>query len=130
MYYSFRYKKNSIAPGLSGYRKSLGEYVVFRQGKSTCSVTDPRANFSASRFTLPKGSSIVPEIQLSNHVDIESLRERLRKLTDAELLRFGKDNRYMCGPYENMGKPPLEAFVIQLREARAEWRRRHPKDAR
>ena len=92
--------------------------------------TDPRANFSASRFTLPKGSSIVPEIQLSNHVDIESLHERLRKMTDAELLRFGKDNRYMCSPYANMGKPPLEAFVIQLREARAEWRRRHPKDAR
>jgi len=35
-------------------------------------------------------------------------------VTDAELLRFGKDNRYMCSPYANMGKPPLEAFVIQL----------------
>ena len=35
-------------------------------------------------------------------------------MTDAELLRFGKDNRYMCSPYANMGKPPLEAFVIQL----------------
>ena len=44
-----------------------------------------------------------------------------------ELLRFGKDNRYMCSPYANMCKPPLEAFVIQLREARAEWRRRYPK---
>jgi len=52
---------------------------------------------------------------------------RLRKMTDAELLRFGKDNRYMCSPYANLGKPPLEAFVIQQREARAEWRRRHPK---
>jgi hypothetical protein len=45
-------------------------------------------------------------------------------MTDAELLRFGKDNRYMCSPYANLGKPPLEAFMIQLREARAEWRRR------
>jgi hypothetical protein len=51
-------------------------------------------------------------------------------MTDAQLLCFGKDNRYMCSPYANLGKPPLEAFVIQLREARAEWRRRHPKDAR
>jgi len=42
-------------------------------------------------------------------------------MTDAELLRFGQDNRYMCSPYANLGKPPLEAFVIQLREARAEW---------
>jgi hypothetical protein len=48
-------------------------------------------------------------------------------MTDAELLRFGKDNRYMCSPCANLGTPPLEAFVTQLREARAEWRRRHPK---
>jgi hypothetical protein len=88
---------------------------------------EQRANFSPSRFTLPKGSSLVPEIQVSDHVDVEALRERLRKMTDAELLRFGKDNRYMCSPYANLGKPPLEAFVIQLREARAEWRRRRPK---
>ena len=69
----------------------------------------------------------MPEIQLSDHVDVEALRQRLRKMTDAELLRFGKDNRYMCSPYANLGKPPLEPFVVQLREARAEWRRRHPK---
>jgi len=58
----------------------------------------------------------VPEIQVADHVDIETLRKRLRKMTDAELLRFGKDNRYMRSPYANMGKPPLQAFVIQLRE--------------
>jgi len=69
----------------------------------------------------------VSEIQVSDYVDVEDLRERLPKMTDAELLRFGKDNRYMCSPYANLGKPPLDAFVIQLREARAEWRRRHPK---
>ena len=48
-------------------------------------------------------------------------------MTDAKLLRFGRGNRYMCSPYANLGKSPLEPFVIQLREARAEWRRRHPK---
>jgi hypothetical protein len=69
----------------------------------------------------------VSEIQVSDQIDIEGLRERLRKMTDAELLRFGKDNRYMCSPYANLGKPPLEAFLIQLHEARSEWRRRHPK---
>ena len=67
------------------------------------------------------------EIQVSDSIDVETLRARLRKMTDAELLRFGKDNCYMCSPYANLGKPPLEAFVIQLCETRAEWRRRHPK---
>ena len=52
---------------------------------------------------------------------------RLSKMTDAELLRFGKDNRYMCSACANLGNAPLEAFVVQLLEARAEWRRRHPK---
>jgi hypothetical protein len=48
-------------------------------------------------------------------------------MTDSELVRFGKDNRYMSSPHANMGKPPLDAFVIQLREASVKWRRRHPK---
>jgi hypothetical protein len=61
----------------------------------------------------------VSEIQVSDQIDIEGLRERLRKMTDAELLRFGKDNRYMCSPYANLGKPPLEAFVIQLRRSQS-----------
>ena len=68
----------------------------------------------------------MPELYVSDHVDIQDLRARIRKMTDAEVLRFGKDNRYMCSPYVNQGKPPLEAFLIQLHEARAEWRRRHP----
>jgi len=55
----------------------------------------------------------------SDCIDIEAFRVRLRRMTDTELLLFGKDNRYMCSPYANVGKPPLEAFVIQLREARA-----------
>jgi hypothetical protein len=57
--------------------------------------------------------------------DIEKLRERLRKMTDEELREFGKAARYMVSPTANMGKPPLPAFVLQLEEARAEWRRRH-----
>jgi len=56
--------------------------------------------------------------------DLESLRARLRKMSDAELLQFGRDARYMCSPKANMGKPPLEAFVVQLQEARVEWKRR------
>jgi hypothetical protein len=56
-------------------------------------------------------------------IAVEEFRARLRKMTDAELLRFGKAARYMCSPAANFGKP-REAFVIQLRECRAEWKRR------
>ena len=56
--------------------------------------------------------------------DIEKLRERLRKMTDKELREFGEAAKYMVSPRANMGKPPLPAFVLQLEEARAEWRRR------
>jgi hypothetical protein len=39
---------------------------------------------------------------------------------------FGKAAR--VSPRANMGKPPLPAFVLQLEEARAEWRRRYPSE--
>jgi hypothetical protein len=47
-------------------------------------------------------------------------------MSDEELREFGKAARYMVSPGANMGKPPLPAFVLQLQEARAEWRKRHP----
>jgi hypothetical protein len=45
-------------------------------------------------------------------------------MSDKELRQFGKAARYMISPRANMGKPPLPTFVLQLEEARAEWRRR------
>jgi len=57
-------------------------------------------------------------------VDLEQLRTRLERMTNAELLRFGKAARYMCTPQANIGKPPRPEFVIQLHEARKEWKRR------
>ena len=60
--------------------------------------------------------------------DIEKLRERLRKMTDAQLLEFGRADPQLCSPKANFGKPPREVFVIQLKEARAEWRRIIRKD--
>jgi hypothetical protein len=57
-------------------------------------------------------------------IDLDELRARLRKMTDAELIAFGKAARRMCSRAANLGKPPREPFVIQLREARAEWKRR------
>jgi hypothetical protein len=64
-------------------------------------------------------------IQLAN-LDVDALRTRLRKMSDEELRNFGEAARYMVSPTANMGKPPLPAFVLQLHEARAEWRKRHP----
>lgn len=57
-----------------------------------------------------------------DEIDLDELRGRLRKMTDGELLAFGRAARNMCSPH--FGKPPREAFVIQLREAREEWKRR------
>jgi len=63
-------------------------------------------------------------IAIQTDIDLEQLRARLRKMTDTELRRFGKAAKFMCSPGANLGKPPRECFVIQLEEARAEWRRR------
>ena len=59
-----------------------------------------------------------------NGLDLEALRARLRRMTDRELLRFGKSARYMCSAEANLGKQPRQVFVIQLREAQNEWRHR------
>jgi hypothetical protein len=45
---------------------------------------------------------------------LRKLREKLRKMTDEELIKFGKDVRRLA---EN-------PFQRQLEEARAEWKRR------
>jgi hypothetical protein len=50
----------------------------------------------------------------SDEIILKKLRERLSRMTDQELIRFGKDVRRLA---EN-------PFQRQLDEARAEWRRR------
>jgi len=57
------------------------------------------------------------------HFDIEEHRARLRKMTDEQLLRHGK----AAGDLVENDPNPLPVHVTQLNEARAEWRRRHPK---
>jgi hypothetical protein len=59
-------------------------------------------------------------------IDLESLRTRLRKMNDQELLRYGRAAKSMCSPDAYFGQPPRQAFLIQLDEARKEWRRRNP----
>jgi hypothetical protein len=56
----------------------------------------------------------------------EELRTRLRAMTDEKLRQFGQAARYMCMPEESLHKSPLPIYVLQLKAATAEWRRRHP----
>ena len=60
--------------------------------------------------------------------DIEQIRARIRKMSDTELRKHGRAASDLSDPKKNFG-PPNPAFKIQLDEARAEWRRRHPKSA-
>lgn len=43
-------------------------------------------------------------------------RARLRKMSDAQLIREGKDGAYMCSPEANLGRPPRRSdFPYVLR---------------
>ena len=44
-------------------------------------------------------------------VDVQELREQLRKMSDEELRRFGRAAQFMCSPGTNSGKPPQKRFV-------------------
>jgi hypothetical protein len=55
--------------------------------------------------------------------DVERYRERLRKMTDQQLLMHGQACNFMADADKRPGSP----YPIQLQEARAEWKRRHPK---
>jgi hypothetical protein len=65
----------------------------------------------------------------SEQVDLEALRAKLQAMSEAELLAFGKSMHNLIYPrrYDFHGKPTVSSFSINLEEARAEWRRRHPK---
>jgi hypothetical protein len=56
--------------------------------------------------------------------DEEKERERLRKMSDEELICEGRAARYMCSPATNFGKPPRDVYVIALRICKEEYRRR------
>ena len=60
----------------------------------------------------------------SSEVQLQKLRERLRLMSDEELVKFGKQVSGLSEPRVGVVNDPWPA---QLREARAEWRRRHTK---
>jgi hypothetical protein len=63
----------------------------------------------------------------ASEFNLENLRKRLQRVSGDGLIQFGKSCQELLTPQANLGRPPREVFVIQLQEARKEWRRRHPK---
>ena len=61
-------------------------------------------------------------IAFESRDELEELRKCLSRVSDEQLVRFGKAARSLC-------RDPRcpDTFKRQLQEARAEWRRRHPK---
>src|SRR5215471_10581756 len=59
-------------------------------------------------------------------IDFTEVRARLCKMTDDELLVFGRAARTLSSPAANPAEPLQESFLMQFQEARAQWRRRHP----
>jgi hypothetical protein len=55
-------------------------------------------------------------------VDFEAIRARIAKMTD-QAMRYGKSAAFMAK------RSDRETWRVQLNGARAEWRRRHPKDS-
>jgi len=80
--------------------------------------------FSKSRRIRVRSSLF--KFTLNDPQCLDDLRKRLRKMGDTELHRFVQAAKYMCSPGANFGHSRRESFVIQLREAEEEWKRRNP----
>jgi len=63
----------------------------------------------------------------SRDFDVDKLRARLRKMTNKQLLEFGRNVRYLHTAEANLRQPPSGLWLTQLWEECAEWRRRLPK---
>ena len=57
---------------------------------------------------------------------VEEIREHIQKLSDKDLLSYGRAALYMTTPEATQGKPPRKVFQVQLEGCRAEWKRRFP----
>jgi hypothetical protein len=58
----------------------------------------------------------------------EEVRAQLQKMTDAQLIEHGKTLRAFCRPTPGHGVD--KGWLMQLNEARKEWKRRHPSTVR
>jgi hypothetical protein len=62
-------------------------------------ILPPHAVFYPAQAAMSDFSHLSTE----QPIDIEELRQRLAKMTDAELRKFGGASRFMCSPGANFG---------------------------
>jgi hypothetical protein len=74
---------------------------------------------------LPRSEQGRPTLIQLRPESPEELRKRLQEMSDFELRRFGQRARQLSDPKMNLRA--TKPHVMELEEARAEWRRRHPK---
>jgi hypothetical protein len=63
--------------------------------------------------------------------DADEFRERIQKMSDAQLVRCSESLRYMTDPRNSYDKKTVQTiFRLQLKACITEWKRRHPKRPR
>ena len=84
------------------------------------------ANSWSREFSVkfPASVNSVPDVNEDVRTYVDELRARLSDMNDSELLRYGTGAKYACSREGDQGETPLEAYVVQLQEARTEWNRR------
>ena len=110
-----------MPPGIPHFDTLLKKRQMLRVGHGD--IILPR-RFLGSGQDARISQTAVYQFATEQPLDLDKLRARLRGMEDDALARFGRAGAYLCTPEANHGKPPRQAFVTQLLEARAEWRRR------
>ena len=81
----------------------------------------------ASPSSAGKVPAMLNELWDSDATRLKKFRDKLQAMTDQQLLDYGRDCGDMCqAKYMRVSFEP-DPWLEKLREARAEWRRRHPK---
>jgi hypothetical protein len=81
----------------------------------------------SSELAIARSRVLLPIMPDGKQAGCSRRSTRLRAMDDRMLKQWGAAAARLCSPESNLGAQPREVFVVQLREARAEWRRRHPK---
>jgi len=60
---------------------------------------------------------------------VEDFRKRLEAMSDSKLMKTGQACASLADPAQAADRKTLrQVYVLQLKECRAEWKRRHPKE--
>jgi hypothetical protein len=64
--------------------------------------------------------------ETNDNIELEQLRQRLRLMTDVEVLLFGETCAQTWALKTKSGESADQMLKVQIEEIRAEWKRRHP----